>query len=270
MDSTPPHSTFTFFPRLPKELQLKIWKEVADLPRCIDLWPKRTFESIHDNGKNYHFRWITHTLPPAMLHTCQVSRSIGLQYYELGFGTESYVGRSDQEIKVTSPARIFVNWECDIICPVSKMELLSTNLVSNEWDDYDEYEDYWNVFFRDEKLQHIALETRTLEWYTRYTFPEAYFTDSIKRLLLYVSKIEPQANASSYNGIFDFSRLDAESPPRHSEMLKHYREELLQDWVSLNEKLPKKISINHKFDLPEVNLVYPKIRGERQEILDWP
>lgn len=116
--------TFTCFPKLPLELQRKIWKEgcfgprVVDL-RCIALRDQTGRLYLTDNGTmpfQYHSNA---TIPPSILHDCHEARCEALRYHCLDFATEFEVRlRSGNTKIVKSPAHIHVNWHCDIICPL--------------------------------------------------------------------------------------------------------------------------------------------------------
>jgi hypothetical protein len=74
-----PTSVFTKFPELPTELQLKIWNYAARVPRALELQ-----YCIVDR------KFLTFQHPPAILHTCKVSREISQGLYHLSFGTDRH------------------------------------------------------------------------------------------------------------------------------------------------------------------------------------
>jgi hypothetical protein len=75
-----PTSGFTKFPELPTELQLKIWNYAARVPRALELQ-----YCIVDR------KFLTFQHPPAILHTCKVSREFALgPVYHLSFGTDRH------------------------------------------------------------------------------------------------------------------------------------------------------------------------------------
>lgn len=49
------------------------------------------------------------------------SRAVGLEHYSLAFDSEldgdNINGHEGVKITVTTPAKIYVNWDCDVICP---------------------------------------------------------------------------------------------------------------------------------------------------------
>lgn len=72
-DSPPP--MFTLFPKLPKELQMKIWKCALPGPRIIQL---------HYLNSAFFFRGAR---PPLVLHTCRTSREVALTVFERAFAS---------------------------------------------------------------------------------------------------------------------------------------------------------------------------------------
>ncbi|KAF8846612.1 hypothetical protein BDZ45DRAFT_682421 [Acephala macrosclerotiorum] len=70
-DGPPP--TFTLFPTLPAELQIKIWRYTLPGPRIIQLQYSKSSSSFHG------------TRPPPALHTCRTSREIALSVFEPAF-----------------------------------------------------------------------------------------------------------------------------------------------------------------------------------------
>lgn len=74
-----PLSKFTKFPELPTELRLKIWGYAAMTQRLLEL------QYCIVDRKFFSFQRL-----PAILHTSQESRSVGLCYYHLSFGTDKH------------------------------------------------------------------------------------------------------------------------------------------------------------------------------------
>ncbi|PVH79847.1 hypothetical protein DL98DRAFT_589057 [Cadophora sp. DSE1049] len=117
--------TFTCFPDLPLELRTKITKTACFEPRVIDLWaigidtvigePDVEEESL-DEFFSWPFAYHSHAQrAPSILHASRELRGIGLKYYSLTFGTSFNRKLGLANLKITTPARIYVNWECDII-----------------------------------------------------------------------------------------------------------------------------------------------------------
>lgn len=72
-----------------------------------------------ENWPKIPFHYVSHRiLPPAVLQVCKESRIIGLKYYSLSFNTRFETQEGLGKITIETPARIYVNWECDIICPI--------------------------------------------------------------------------------------------------------------------------------------------------------
>jgi hypothetical protein len=65
------------FSKLPAEIQIQIWKEVAQIPRIIEIRTRRIWE---DGPK---ITWTDRAIPaiPAILHTCFDARKEGLKVY---------------------------------------------------------------------------------------------------------------------------------------------------------------------------------------------
>jgi hypothetical protein len=115
-------STFTCFPNLPKELQLKIWKQVAFETRNIGIWvEQRKFRYYRDGEHDYYF--LSNVGHPAILHTCKESREEGLKFYQLSLGTTCEVNvRDGIPVIVTYAPKTYINWKADrlcIMCPLS-------------------------------------------------------------------------------------------------------------------------------------------------------
>jgi hypothetical protein len=113
--------TFTCFGKLPFELRLMIWEFACWHERALDIWLAkpfgRTIKLVFDNPLDDDdeeldsFKYITTTLPPAVLHACQDSRAAGLKHYDLAFGTRSEIGYT----QILAPAHIYANFETDRI-----------------------------------------------------------------------------------------------------------------------------------------------------------
>jgi hypothetical protein len=102
------------FKELPLELQQKIWEAVSFIPRNVDVWHKNIYTSREDGaGADYvHYRMISRTPPPAILHVCQESREVALKHYKLAFGATKDCGT----FAVVSKPRIYINPLTDTVC----------------------------------------------------------------------------------------------------------------------------------------------------------
>lgn len=115
---------FTFFPKLPLEIRDMIWAEGCKEERIIDVRAV-AISDLQDEDffmrpadaetpKPYMVKSFTYTVP-AILHTSQEARKVGLKHYSLDFGTDVERKVGPASIKISTPARIYVNWNCDII-----------------------------------------------------------------------------------------------------------------------------------------------------------
>jgi len=113
---------FHRFKDLPPELRIKIWKIASFVQRNIDIQNKELYMSDDfDCGEPDFVPHVIFTTrpPPAILHTCQESRTEGLKYYTLEFGTTL----SRRLCTVTTPAKIYVNWAVDRLCLMQPVSL---------------------------------------------------------------------------------------------------------------------------------------------------
>ncbi|XMA12152.1 hypothetical protein WAI453_004943 [Rhynchosporium graminicola] len=85
---------FTIFGKLPLELRELVWTEVCFHERLIDIWCVDVFGS--PDGDRFF-------------------KKVYFKSYKYG----------DVRIEVSSPAQIYVNWNCDIICPQTVNQSLS-------------------------------------------------------------------------------------------------------------------------------------------------
>lgn len=163
---------FTLFPRLPTELRLKIWKDACFEPRLIDLWfvPVELNQSINFDETAQPFVFRSHSRGvPSILHTSQEARIVGLQNYSLDFDT-AFEGElahipghvtGGTSIEITAPPQIYVNWSCDIICPMPT--LLSPVNDIDDNDEQEEQEEYnscsfWTyLWYHYPELQRVAV-----------------------------------------------------------------------------------------------------------------
>lgn len=148
---------FHFFLRLPLEIQLKIWEFVCFIPRVVDVFSSGTgCEALHNMDDNFHDLFggdlrvdfnATHCLPPSILHVCQASRRVGLQFYTLAFGKGPFSAtpKTSSNIcfscQIHMPAHIYINWECDVVCPMGtesrdrkdmEVQILETEISSGK------------------------------------------------------------------------------------------------------------------------------------------
>ncbi|CZR55805.1 uncharacterized protein PAC_05693 [Phialocephala subalpina] len=121
---TTPCSTFTLFPKLPKELRLQVWNNASFITRNVDIWIAvlRVGDPLSQFVNSEHHYFVSSAPPPALLHCCQESRAEGLKHYTLDFGTNKKLN-GDRPIKNRSAGvalvvepRIYINWAADRIC----------------------------------------------------------------------------------------------------------------------------------------------------------
>ncbi|KAH7310041.1 hypothetical protein BKA65DRAFT_485258 [Rhexocercosporidium sp. MPI-PUGE-AT-0058] len=120
---------FILFPKMPLELRNMIWTEVCFHERLIDIWIVPFYESGSDEDKffddllgapAYTYKSYTNRTP-SILHTSQEARTTGLKHYSLDLGARMVNLYRGGILQISSPPRIYVNWECDIICPMTQM-----------------------------------------------------------------------------------------------------------------------------------------------------
>lgn len=134
ISSTSKDILFTCFPKLPPELRHKIWHNACSVPRLIDLWPKLTgpAETAQDFFEEFEippFILKSHCqrIPP-ILHTSKEAREVGLQNYELSFGTAFNQSMHGARFLITKDPEIYVNWKYDIIYLI-----ILPNLDPDQW-----------------------------------------------------------------------------------------------------------------------------------------
>ncbi|MAD83183.1 MAG: hypothetical protein CL912_09465 [Deltaproteobacteria bacterium] len=76
---------------------------------------------------------------PAILQTSKEARATGLKYYTLEFGNKTTCYDDGTTMEFTSSARIYANWEYDIICPVMDRHPSLTGV-----EDFEGFEDFIN------------------------------------------------------------------------------------------------------------------------------
>ncbi|PMD45687.1 hypothetical protein L207DRAFT_617436 [Hyaloscypha variabilis F] len=81
-------TTFHSFPKLPKELQLKIWKLLILGPRIIELKAVEVIEEVDEWSELSCERCIAQNDHPVLLHICSDSRYLAQQIYKLSFEDE--------------------------------------------------------------------------------------------------------------------------------------------------------------------------------------
>jgi hypothetical protein len=105
---------FHLFPKLSVEIQLKIWKQAAFIPRVVTV---SCSDPPYLNGYQWAVRHLqmvfaSPTAVPPMLSACFMARQVGLKYYQLTFGTREreahiYLNLEVDTVYMKTPA---VNW----------------------------------------------------------------------------------------------------------------------------------------------------------------
>lgn len=151
-------AAFTCFRKLPTELREMIWKEACFQQRHIDIWisplSRKKFGRLltkREVNTRSMFEVQSHHRVPLVLHTCAEARKVGLRYYSLEFDTSYSIKRRHRKtFQIGTPAQIYVNWECDIICP-----LFSKNW---SWSNEADWDNQWERF--NSKIKKIALDVK--------------------------------------------------------------------------------------------------------------
>ncbi|KAF4634438.1 hypothetical protein G7Y89_g3669 [Cudoniella acicularis] len=119
-----PCRTFTCFPKLPLEVRLMIWGQVANLPRNLDVWSKVIghaswqWEARGPASDIELFKFVSTQPIPAILLVNKESYAIGKKYYRRSFG--HYYDINNMDIKITTPGTILRNFNADRICPMGR------------------------------------------------------------------------------------------------------------------------------------------------------
>ncbi|KAL2067734.1 hypothetical protein VTL71DRAFT_15830 [Oculimacula yallundae] len=203
---------FTLFPKLALELRQMIWTEVCFQERIIDLWCVSTFTGIEcgddffdDIGDWRPYKYRSNArYAPSLLHASQEARAVGLKHYFLEFGVHSsYIYRGTR-IAVSTPPRIYVNWENDIICPL----LVNEDMVPNKIN-------LLTAFWHPEnfpQIRRIAFEVcpGRISYWDPEEMDDLLRRYNIKEVILYPwnSRIGPGLELCGSEGKFTSKRLD--------------------------------------------------------------
>ncbi|KAF7864448.1 hypothetical protein EAF04_006582 [Stromatinia cepivora] len=109
---------FTYFSRLPSELQIYIWELACELEgqRVVVVYSQRVICSPQPaprrRGHRRHWTGFTSPTPiPIALHVCSLSRNLALKRYELCFGLTCW-----SSADISAPPMIYFNLDKDILC----------------------------------------------------------------------------------------------------------------------------------------------------------
>lgn len=93
-----------------------IWNYACFHQRNVDITasflPDQLWEHWDESYFHDVFYYLSLCPPPALLHVNQESRSEGLKWYSLDFGTQPTLS----DPKYASPDHIYMNWEVDRVC----------------------------------------------------------------------------------------------------------------------------------------------------------
>jgi hypothetical protein len=86
-------TSFTYFSKLPREIQLSIWEYSLPPPRMIHIFAQPWwFPMTTQSARNLHKHvWLDRSPVPAILHACVDSREVGLKHYELILDTTTKI-----------------------------------------------------------------------------------------------------------------------------------------------------------------------------------
>jgi hypothetical protein len=102
----PSNAGFSCFSRLPRELQLEVWRFACQLPRVVEI-------RIEDYSEN-----ITPVQgPPSVLQVSRNSREVALQHYKLIFGQPTNWNSQAEDLSRddTSTSKVYFNSSVDIL-----------------------------------------------------------------------------------------------------------------------------------------------------------
>lgn len=137
MDPNAPPRIFTFFPKLPLEMQFMIWNEAANIPRYVDIWHRPIFHRDSEIPCLAN-ALISFTKVPTVLHVCQNSRKEALKHYT-HFRAWEWKCKHDYSSHVQP--KIYINWNADVICAMDTSR-------SEEW---------LRILYRNPLLRRIAI-----------------------------------------------------------------------------------------------------------------
>ncbi|KAI3318650.1 hypothetical protein HD806DRAFT_308204 [Xylariaceae sp. AK1471] len=134
-------ASFILFDLLPIELRLQIWRQSCH---------RRVVEVFYDSE---HDRCTTTASVPAVLHTCQESRSEALRVYKLSFGTKShdpriyfcremdtlYIPRPPSGLGYDDSSRSFADLIRDTDCIVNLAIDYVPPSIKRPWETYNKY-----------------------------------------------------------------------------------------------------------------------------------
>ncbi|KAH7397791.1 hypothetical protein BKA64DRAFT_753472 [Cadophora sp. MPI-SDFR-AT-0126] len=192
--TVPMLNRFTLFPKLTTEIRLQVWELESSIPRDLDVWTKRF-------GGGQCFRFATSKAVPSILHTNKESRTVGLKYYQLAFGTDLtffHTGRFP-----VLPPRIYLNSRADRVCFFGTNIGESAEYISIMIDEYKITYLAVNVAGRGQSEDPWAREMLCLIDIEMQTGPSAWLNERIEEITLFY---RPQA--VDFGAVFSFTDFD--------------------------------------------------------------
>ncbi len=117
------------------------------------------------------FYYTSHSVVPALLQTSQEARTVGLQHYKLDFGVQLKGEEGLASVTIYVPPNIYVNWECDIICPM--LQALDSKV---------DQEAIFEIVFARKNLFRIAFDSSMIDY-----FDELLESNSLMEIILYLT-----------------------------------------------------------------------------------
>ncbi|KAH7310045.1 hypothetical protein BKA65DRAFT_575846 [Rhexocercosporidium sp. MPI-PUGE-AT-0058] len=270
---------FTYFPKLPLELRNMIFTSACSEPRIIDLWAvgigsTDDVETADIPADQWLFRFRSQAeRPPSLLHTSQEARTISLKHYTLAFNTSftRYVGVT--ETKVVNPARVWVNWDYDIICPMPDLhhhDKLTNNFI----------QDFANRVCKLE-VKHSKIRRLAIEASNTMAGPNMANILGLEELILYPSFCQEKLSGlhngtlSVKNSInFELVPIKHETNDLRSRQILNCALAMKRRAECLMEKMIERVSLSRwgtlarmpvDWEMPEIKLSILSIEVDNQE-----
>ncbi|KAK2624147.1 hypothetical protein QTJ16_006781 [Diplocarpon rosae] len=187
--SAQPLSAFHFFPRLPTELQLKIWRLAANAcPRSLDLW--NDWEGRRRDHMIYYIQYYTTELaaksPPsrtALASTCRLARAEAHSAYAHEFTSQMKISN---DFTATMPATMYINFDIDTLVPRGHWNIVS-------------FSDF--VTRVQGRLTSVAMDVHGSFWKENvqdYVKARSWVFNGVREVLLYVGTAEFTMKGGEY------------------------------------------------------------------------
>jgi hypothetical protein len=261
---------FTLFSRLPIELREKIWEEACNQPRVVDFWAFPVDGGIGNYRKlcqifgEMPFAYKTHQKNPAVLEACQESRKVGNRHYELSFGTtfeanDNHFGsQPGVEITIKTPARIYVNWQVDIICLFPQ----NLSLLGDYFGEVNAaYDGPQGRNYR-HKVRRIAIQVHEVQWAVHLLR-----SDCLEEIIFYIvpSRLRTLCYERERPITIEFGSLELDMDAKlreagHALDAKKTLQEAKREVEEVAEKI-KKANPEWKWKCPAINLMLMNASG---------